>query len=205
MRVCVVGAGSAIAQELIQHYQREDHEVISIRRGGIADAAARGSFESFDCLITLTGKVHDGLIRGLDTEDWNASIEDNLTSVFLAFKHLLPKVRDGGNVVVAGSIIGSTGGYGCAGYAAAKAGLVGLVRAAANENAARRVCVNLLELGYVDCGMGARLDPKIKEKILPTIPLGRFAKVGEVIESISYLAQVKYMTGNVLTFAGGAR
>ena len=69
----------------------------------------------------------------MTTEQWGKVIDHTLGVVFDAFRQLLPKMNYSSNVIVFGSIVGSIGGYGCANYAAAKAGLVGLVRAASNE------------------------------------------------------------------------
>ncbi len=109
--------------------------------------------------------------------------------------------------MVVGSVVGSTGGFGCCNYAAAKAGLVGLVRAAANEQAAKGTGtrVNLLELGYVDAGMGERLPEEVKNKSIRAIPLGRFARMDEVLDALDFLIRAPYMTGGVLTLAGGLR
>lgn len=200
-KVCIYGAGAALAEPVIRRFQKDSETLIVrvFRTGPYNDVAEA------DVIITLTGKVRNGLIGELQQDDWRDSIEDNLVSVCKFLSRALPRMANGGNVVVVGSIVGSTGGYGCANYAAAKAGLVGLVRAAANEVASRKICVNMLELGYVDAGMGARLDADIRERVLKTIPLRRFATTEEVADAVEYLAKIKYMTGNVLTLAGGLR
>ena len=97
------------------------------------------------------------------------------------------------------------GGYGCTNYAAAKAGLVGLVRGAANEWAKHQIMVNLLELGYVDSGMGAELNPRVRDAAVKSIPLGRFATEEDFVHAVEYLATTRYATGTVLTLAGGLR
>lgn len=215
MHLVIVGGGSAIAQHVIKYYIDSGNRVTAVCRsteprslkdivsGWIKVVSDIGQCEEMDVLITMTGKVVNSKLITMDMGDWLDGIESNLHSVYYALKHGLRKLAVGGNVVVVGSIVGSTGGYGCANYAAAKAGLVGLVRAAANENPQHHI--NLLELGYVNCGMGERLDPKVKEKVCETIPLKRFAEPQEVVEAIDFLARTKYLTGTVLPFAGGLR
>lgn len=201
MNVCVVGGTSAIGRVIAEKYRAVGDTVWTPSRH--TDVSVGDG--PFNAVIVSVGAVRDAKLTDLTEQHWQESLDANLSAVFRAMKVYLPLTRDGGSVVVIGSIVGSQGGYGCAGYAAAKAGLVGLVRAAANENASRGVRVNLLELGYVDAGMGARLNPRVKEKILPTIPLRRFARVEEVIHAVDFLASSPYMTGNVLTLAGGLR
>lgn len=212
--VVIVGGRAALATPLITYYTGRGDKVTAVCRVKTASdpplrfgqVAQPSDVEGLvDLVITLTGSVNNAKMSGMTYFQWDQVIEDNLSAAGRALLHLLSKVRDGGNVVVVGSVIGSSGGYGCANYAAAKAGLVGLVRAAANEHATRGVCINLLELGYIDAGMGARLDPKIKEKVMPTIPLGRFGTEEDVVDAITYLGRVRYMTGSVLTLAGGLR
>lgn len=217
-RICITGGGAALAQYVIKQYLDCDldyaDEIVAVCRRNRPDigheflrvkSRLQDAEGPFDTLITFTGSAQSCKLKDMTEEEWRVGVEDNLTSVWQALSQGLGKVRDGGNVVVVGSIVGSTGGYGCASYAAAKAGLVGLVRAAANENADRQICVNLLELGYIDAGMGARLDPKVKEKVTPTIPLKRFGTEEDVFEAVDYLSRVRYMTGGILTLAGGLR
>lgn len=207
MHVCIVGGSSALAKEVRDHWIGLGNRVSCLScRGSIADLReiTRSLLEDqIDALVTFTGAVDNGKLISLSASQWDHVLDATLTSVFKALHVLLPYVKNDGAVVVVGSIVGSTGGHGCANYAAAKAGLVGLVRAAANENPHLRI--NLLELGYVDAGMGARLSPEIKEKIVKTIPMKRFATVAEVVAAVDFLLKQTYMTGGVLTFAGGLR
>ncbi len=228
MHVAIVGGGAALAQPIIEHYLGKDWDVTAICFGTVprpfsmadgrdrllvyqdVDMASEKAVKLLnlypvDVLITLTGRVLNGRIEDMALTDWNWIIECNLTTVFNALRFGLPQMKMNSNIVVVGSIMGSLGGKGCANYAAAKAGLVGLVRAAANENANRNIRINLLELGYIDAGMGAKLSPELKEKIRETIPLKRFGTTEDVVEAVDYLGRTKYMSGNVLTLAGGLR
>lgn len=197
--ICVVGAGSAIAKAYAVQKSTAGCQISSV----FSDESVEQVVSPIDSIVTFSGRVHNSKLCQMSLDQWNDSLNANLTSVFKALKHGLPKMNDGGSVVVVGSIVGSVGGFGCCNYAAAKAGLVGLVKAASNEMLSRSIRVNLLELGYVEAGMGARLDEKAKDRILDTIPMGRFANVKEVLVAIDFLSSQTYMTGNTLTFAGG--
>lgn len=161
--------------------------------------------DPIDLLVTLTGATSDAKLDAMTPQQWEYVMDANVTTVFNALRHGLPNVKEGGSAVVVGSIVGSTGGYGCANYATAKAALRGLVRAAANENVSRGVRVNLLELGYIDAGMGRRLGQPIKDKIVPAIPMKRFGTLEETVQAIEALEKLTYMTSGVLTLAGGMR
>jgi 3-oxoacyl-[acyl-carrier protein] reductase len=214
MRVCVVGGGAALAQPLLERWlgglEDAGHDVVALcphRRPSfdhprltVRDKPVTGQF---DLLVTLAGSTDDAKLEGMTYHVWDTVVANTLTAVARAFQSV--KVKDGGNVVVVGSIVGSTGAYGAANYAAAKAGLVGLVRSAALEWAGRGVCVNLLELGVTELGMGARLPDKVKAKALAGIPLGRFGTAADFVHAVEFLSTTRWMTGNVLTLAGGVR
>lgn len=225
MNICITGAGSAIAASLIPHclalpatvfgvYHRK-YPAVRFRPevSHYLDASlylCRGISDiplsvEFDSLITLQGAIANSKLTKMTNEDWDNVLDANLSSVFRTLRSLLPRVKPMGNVVIVGSIIGSIGGFGCSNYAAAKAGLAGMVRAVANEVADKGICVNLLELGYVSVGMGERLSDNVKENALRTIPLKRFANPSEVVHAIEFLRTTHYMTGNTLTLAGGLR
>lgn len=220
-RVCIVGGGSALAQPYIARCLARGDEVWAVCRNTFPRHEVRvirddmaGNCSTFrtkcpeplDLLVALAGSTGDALLGTAEAgASWDRVVNNTLTAAFNSLNIALPRMARPGNVVVVGSVVGSTGGYGCANYAAAKAGLVGLVRAAANEWARKGVCVNLLSLGYCDAGMGARLSPEVREKVTRTIPLGRFANPEEVADAIDFLGKVKYMSGDVLPFAGGLR
>ena len=220
--IVVVGGGSEIAQGVIQRYLDRgckvsavcytttpvhSHCQLTIHKADMASHEARilKDLEPIDVMITLTGGVSNAKIEHMNRSQWDYVLDVNVTTVFHAMKYGLPNILDNGVAIVVGSIVGSTGGYGCANYATAKAALKGLVMAAANENLHRGVRVNLLELGYINAGMGKKLNDTVRDKILPTIPMKRFGTLEEAVQAIEALEKLTYMTGGVLTLAGGLR
>ncbi|HYE70427.1 MAG TPA: SDR family oxidoreductase [Aquabacterium sp.] len=211
--IVIAGASGAIGTALVTKYLDDGHVVTAVvhrskpaiehdRFGCVTDF---GSIGKLDSLVTLTGHADNAKLGRVEMRQWEQVIDSTLTSVFKAINETCGRIKEGGSIVVVGSIVGSLGGYGCANYAAAKAGLVGLVRAAANELASRKVRVNLLELGYVNAGMGERLPDEVRAKVVETIPLKRFAEVDEVLHAIEFLRTATYATGTVLSYAGGLR
>lgn len=220
--IVVVGGGSAIAQGMIQRYldrgckvsavcynntPSHSHYQLTVHKADMASHEARilRDLEPIDVLVTLTGGASNAKLEHMNRSQWDYVMDTNVTTVYHAMKYGLPNIVDNGVAIVVGSIVGTTGGYGCANYATAKAALKGLVMATANENLHRGVRVNLLELGYINAGMGSKLNDGIKEKILPTIPMKRFGTLEEAVQAIEALEKLTYMTGGVLTLAGGMR
>ena len=213
--LCVAGGGAALAQPVIKHYLQEgwrvtavchvakpSPELVALYPNLLRAEYAYPMTEQVDLLVTMCGRACAGTLENVHGDDWSQTLQSNLTEVFKALKYT--ELVDGANVVVVGSIQAKNG-YGCTPYAAAKAGLEGLVRGAALEWARRSIRVNLLELGYVAAGMGKALPDNAKDRALKGIPLGRFGTPDEVLHAVRFLAETTYMTGNTLTLAGGMR
>ena len=100
--------------------------------------------------------------------------------------------------------MGEAGNFGQANYAAAKAGLLGFTKTAALELAQNNITVNAVCPGFIETEMVGAIPEKAKEKILKTIPLGRFGKAEEIAKAVRYIVEDgDYMTGNILDVNGG--
>lgn len=225
MHVVVAGGGSAIGQAVCARYLSDKRwDVTALCRDTLPtlgymqpllrvvpnfdcvyDAWNAQLLKDVDLLVTCLGSTDDAKLADMSEAQWRRVIDDNLTGVANLLRYAPSYMRSPGSVVVVGSVVGSTGGYGCANYAAAKAGLVGLVRSAALEWASNGIRVNLLELGYVDAGMGARLDTKTRARALERIPLRRFATLAEVVNAVEWLGRATYCTGAIVPVTGGLR
>lgn len=144
---------------------------------------------------------------------FDAVMAVNLKGSFLACKYGLPKMRDGGSIVMTSSVVGVTSDPGIAAYAASKHGLIGLMRTVAKEAAARRIRVNAVAPGPIDNsfqrdiekGLTAALGTDGGKFLDSVIPLHRHATAEEVAESVLFLASDRsaFTTGSVLMADGG--
>jgi 3-oxoacyl-[acyl-carrier protein] reductase len=139
--------------------------------------------------------------------DWQAVIDTNLTAVFRLSRAAMRGMlrRRFGRIVSVTSIVGTTGNAGQANYAAAKAGLVGMSKALAQEVAARGITVNCVAPGFVDTAMTRSLDDKQREALLSRIPAGRLGAGPDVAAAVAYLAsdEAAWVTGQTLHINGG--
>ena len=101
--------------------------------------------------------------------------------------------------------MGATGNPGQANYAAAKAGLVGMTKALAQEVGARGITVNIVAPGFVDTPMTDALNEAQRAKLAERIPLGRLGQPGDVAAAVAYLASAEaaWVTGATLHVNGG--
>jgi 3-oxoacyl-[acyl-carrier protein] reductase len=110
-----------------------------------------------------------------------------------------------GSIVNISSISGKVGMLGQTNYSSAKAGMVGLTKAAAKELAYLNVRVNAIQPGLIRTAMTEALREDIWQQKLSEIPMGRAAEPAEVASVAVFLASElsSYMTGTVLEVTGG--
>ena len=158
-------------------------------------------------LVNNAGIARDGLLLRMKNEDWDQTININLSSVFrltkLCLKRMLKERR--GRIINISSVIGATGNPGQAHYAAAKAGLIGFTRSLARELAGRNITVNAVAPGFIETDMTRALPELTRSAYQAQIPLGRFGAVEDVAAAVVFLAgnQATYLTGQTLHVNGG--
>lgn len=160
-----------------------------------------------DILVNNAGIARDNLIARMKESDWDQVLAVNLKGAFNCLKAAVrPMMKQRyGRVINITSVVAYMGNPGQANYAAAKAGLVGLTKAAARELASRQITVNAVAPGFIMTDMTAALPPAVQEAMLAQIPLGRFGTPEEVAAVVAFLASeaAGYITGEVIHINGG--
>ena len=181
-------------------------EVADLGDPTAADALVAAA-DPVDVLVNNAGITRDTLALRMKDADWQAVLDTNLTAVFRLSRAALKGMlrRRFGRIVSVTSIVGATGNPGQANYAAAKAGLVGMSKALAQEVAARGITVNCVAPGFVDTAMTRQLDDKQREALLARIPAGRLGVGADVAAAVAYLAsdEAAWVTGQTLHINGG--
>lgn len=165
------------------------------------------SFSKLDVLICSAGILQDAPIAFMKDAQWEDVLNLNLTVPFkLTRAAAMPMARQRtGRIVYLSSDAARLGSANRANYAAAKAGLLGLMRSAAREMAGLGITVNAVCPGFVDTAMTENIPENRKKELYKGIPLRRFAKAEEVAELICFLASEKsaYITGQQYSIDGG--
>ena len=158
-------------------------------------------------LVNNAGITRDNLLMRMKTEEWDAVLNTNLSSVFRLSKACLRgmmKARHGRIVNIA-SVVGSTGNPGQANYCAAKAGMIGFTKSLAREVGSRGITVNAVAPGFIDTDMTRELPEAQRETLIQQVPLGSLGKAEDIANAVCFLAsdQANYITGETLHVNGG--
>lgn len=162
-------------------------------------------FKQIDVLVNNAGVTKDNLIIRMSDEEFNSTIDVNLKGTFYTTKEVAKVMlkQRFGHIINISSVIGVVGNVGQANYAASKAGVIGFTKSVAKELAPRGITANAIAPGFIDSDMTTVLTDEIKEKTLGLIPLNRLGKAEEVAETVKFLSNQTYITGQVLHVDGG--
>jgi 3-oxoacyl-[acyl-carrier protein] reductase len=162
-----------------------------------------------DFLIGAAGVV-DTIHRAerFPLEEFRGDVEANLVAQFTVAQAAFPALSQGRRpaIVLFSSVAAQDGLPGQAGYAAAKAGVLGLTKALAAEWGAAGVRVNAVVPGLVATPKVLGMPASVRDRLLAGVPMRRVATLAEVVGSVLYLLSpaAGYMTGQALRLDGGA-
>ena len=120
-----------------------------------------------DILVNNAGVTRDGLLMKMTEEAFDQVIDTNLKGAFNTIRFTSRQMlkQKSGRIINLSSVVGVTGNAGQANYAASKAGIIGLTKAAARELASRGVTVNAIAPGFIETDMTKILPEKVKEAV----------------------------------------
>jgi len=157
-------------------------------------------------VVNATGKNISGYLHKQSPDDFAAVVNANLIgswNILQAFAQNVKGRHDASALFLSSVCARSQTVPGVSAYAAAKAGLEGLVRAAAPELARHGARVNALRLGYFDTGMKNTIPIAAQLQIMKQIPLKEWGKCGHLLQLIKTTLINTYMTGSIIDITGG--
>ena len=168
---------------------------------------AEAALGQVDILVNNAGLTRDNLFMRMKDEEWDAVLAVDLTAAFQLARAAVRGMmrRRFGRIIGITSIVGVTGNAGQGNYAAAKAGMIGMSKALAQEVASRGITVNCVAPGFIATAMTDALTDKQREAALARVPAGRLGAVADVAAAVVFLASAEagYVTGQTLHVNGG--
>ncbi len=212
----VINYRNSIAQveELLNIIRNAGGEAIAVQADISKEVEAKKlideavkQFGRLDVLVNNAGITKDNLLMRMSEADFDSVIDINLKGTFFCMKYASSVMlkQKSGKIVNISSVVGLMGNVGQANYAASKAGVIGMTKAAARELASRGITVNAVAPGFIETDMTETLSDKVKEATIASIPLKRYGIASEVAGAVSFLASdaANYITGQVLVVDGG--
>jgi 3-oxoacyl-[acyl-carrier protein] reductase len=158
-------------------------------------------------LINNAGIAHDGALWRLSPAEWSAVMDTNVTGAFHCIAACAPLFREQhtGHVVNVSAHQASRPGFGVSSYAASKAALEGLTRAAAVELGPSNVNVNAVAPGFIHTERLDMLPREVIDQATKRAVLGRLAEPEDIARVIAFLCSdaARHITGQTIVVDGG--
>ncbi len=156
-------------------------------------------------LINCAGNNYNCFAHKSSPQKWNEVISTNLTGTYNMIRAALPVMREQGygRIINFSSIVAETGIPGTSAYAASKAGLWGMTRSMAVENASKGITINNLNLGYFNIGMIAEVSEEYQKIVKSKIPTGNFGDPENIFNAVKFIIESDYINGTSIDINGG--
>ena len=214
MKALVTGAARGIGAAIAARLGEGGFEVVTLDREPGCDLQVDLREDELPELPDVDACVSNAAITDtiaaahrMTREQWARDIDVNLTGAFRAVQACLPGMRGRrhGRIVVISSGAARSGLPGQVAYAASKAGLLGMVRTIAAENAGRGITANAVLPGMVATEKVLAMPPEVLERVTATLPTGRLVEPAEIAGLVAYLVsdEAGQVTGEEIAVAGG--
>ncbi len=182
-------------------------DVTSAEQVGALLDTALTEFGAVDVMVNNAGITRDATMRTMTEQDFDQVVSVHLNGTWNGTRlaAAIMRERGRGSIVNISSLSGKVGMAGQTNYSAAKAGIIGLTKAAAKEVARFDVRVNAIQPGLIRTAMTEAMPERVWEQKIAEIPLGRAGEPEEVAGVALFLASdlSSYLTGTTLEVTGG--
>ena len=168
------------------------------------------TYGTLDIMVNNAGINRDGMLHKMSKENWDLVIDINLNGTFYGTQEAIKYMRGKNYGRIINISSGSwLGNIGQANYAASKAGVVGLTKTPARENAKKGITCNAICPGFIETDMTLKLKEvnggAAWDSMMARIPMGYAGKPSDVGNLVAFLAsdEAAYITSEVINVGGG--
>ncbi len=227
MKIVITGGSRGIGAAAVRRFTADGHEVlflyekeheaarqVAAETGAEAlccDVADRDSVEKAlsgreaDVLINNAGIAHFGLITEISPEHWRRMFDVNVHGMYYCIQALLPGMirRQSGCIINVSSMWGQVGASSEVAYSATKGAVIAMTKALAQEVGPSHIRVNAIAPGVILTDMVENVSPETMEVLREETPLGIHGTPEDIADAMVYLANARFVTGQVLPVNGG--
>jgi len=160
-----------------------------------------------DCLVNNAGIVMDAQLKNMTEDQFDSVIDINLKGVYNCTKAVVNAMlaQQSGVILNASSIVGLYGNFGQTNYAAAKFGVIGMVKTWARELGRKGIRANAVCPGFIATSILGSIPDRVLAALEEKVPMGRLGKPEEVANTFAFLAsdEASYINGAVIEVSGG--
>jgi 3-oxoacyl-(acyl-carrier-protein) reductase len=222
--LALADAGADVLFSYQQSREQAEEVARAIREKGVRSKGYQASVASFDevqamakqiresfgpvtVLVNNAGITRDRSLLKMTRQMWDEVMSVNLDGLFNVTQAILPGMLETGwgRIINVSSIIGQTGNFGQANYAATKGGSISFTMSVAREVAKKGITVNAVAPGFIQTDMMKNVPDAALEQVKAMTPMGRLGRPEEIADAIVFLAspRASYITGHVLAVNGG--
>ncbi len=207
--------GSEVANAIVAAGGHAEFVLLDVRSSEAVDAVVAQVEQrhgAIDALVLNAGIAHRVPLSEMTDEKWDHTMDIDLKGMLRVARAALPgmRTRGSGAITALTSIMGVAYGWGeHVHYSAAKAGVIGMVRAMAVELARQGIRVNAVAPGYIRTAQALSkehsLGPEGLEAAADFIPMGRIGEPDDIADVILFLCGngARYLTGQAIVVDGG--
>lgn len=214
-KIVAVDFNEETVQETVTSIQDNGGEAVAVKADVSMDEDVKNfiqtavdTYGKIDILFNNAGIYAPGTVEETDIDDWNHSLDVNITALFLAGKYAMPYLKESkGNIINTASAGGIIGFPNAVSYATTKGAVISFTRAMAVDYAEAGVRINAICPGTGETGMTKDLleIDEIYEGFVSPIPMKRLGKPNDIANAALFLGsdQASYITGHALPIDGG--
>lgn len=211
-KVALFGGTGGLGSQL-KSFLDKDYSVIAIGSKDV-DVTSHESVKQFfdsndiDVVINLSGYNYDSFIHKYSDKNIDQikkQIDINIVGTINIVSCCIAKMREKkfGRIILASSVLADNPVIGTSIYAGCKGFVDSLTKTVATENADKNINCNSLQLGYFDGGLTHRISDSFKEAVKNGIPSKRWGTIEELYNTVKYVIETGYITGQNINISGG--